>query len=385
MSTVPEENTKSQKDPTENPLVDIPSLAVSDEGSSPKTWRQSFREWAYHILSSVAIVALIKWLAFDIYVIPTPSMEGTLLVGDFLLVSKLSYGARTPRTPLQMPLTNGSIWGTDLPSYLDWIQLPSYRLPGIGKVERGEMVVFHYPAETEKPADVRTFYVKRCMAVPGDSLQLRAAALYIDNKLAEELPNKQQRYFLRTARRINARVFERMGIWELTPTTQGYAFHTTATKAAQLAQKPFVMELKPLIVPEDYNDMHVFPPSSYMNWNVDHFGTLQVPYKGMQITLSDTLLALYGSTIIDHEELKNVKIEEGKLYIQEQPRDTYTFAKNYYFMMGDNRHNSQDSRYWGFVPEDHVVGKPKICLMSFDKRSPFWKSFRWSRFFKLLK
>ena len=362
------------------------SLPESTEvADKPKSRQQLLKEWIYHIVSSVVVVSLIKWLLFDIYIIPTPSMEGSLLVGDLLLVSKLSYGARTPRTILQIPLTNGTIWGTDLPSYLDWLQAPSYRLPGIGSVERNEMVVFHYPAEIERPPDVRTFYVKRCVGMPGDTLQLKAAELYINGKAAQKLSTQQQRYIMKAKRTLNKRVFAEVGVWEVSQTTEGYVFHATAAQAGALERKSFVADLRPLLSSKAQSEPYIFPQSVYVSWNTDYFGPLEIPYEGMQMSLSDTVLALYGSTILHHEELDNAKISQGELYIHDQLQETYTFTRNYYFMMGDNRHNSQDSRYWGFVPEELVIGKPKICLMSFDKQVLFWRSFRWNRLFKLLK
>ena len=358
----------------------------SEKYDDPPTtgWLKGLKEWTYHIVTSVLLVALIKWLTFDIYVIPTPSMEGALLVGDFLLVSKLSYGARTPQTLIQLPLTNGTIWGTNIPAYLNWIQLPMYRLPGLGKVERGEMVVFHYPAETEKPPDVRTFYVKRCVALPGDSLYMRAGKLFVNGTPFPELPTKQQRYLLRTSRTLRPHVFERLGIWEVNQVIEGYVFHGSEKQAQQLTEIPFVTELQPLLAPANYHDKQIFPQSPHISHNTDYFSPLRLPHKGMSIVLNDTSLTLYGSTIVHHEELSNVTIRQGTLYLGDQPQTTYTFNKDYYFMMGDNRHNSQDSRYWGFVPEDHVVGKPILCLMSFNRYAKFWHTFRWSRFFKFL-
>ena len=354
----------------------------STDTASEKSWKQQLKEWGYHIISSVIIVAFIKWIAFDIYVIPTPSMEGSLLVGDFLLVSKLSYGAHTPRTPLQIPLTNGTIWGTDIPSYLDWIQLPSYALPGIGNVEPGEMVVFHYPAETERPPDIRTFYVKRCIGTPGNTLSIKKGRVLINQKAVQLLPTQQRRYILKSSKTLNPRIFTELNIWEIQRTNDGYVFHSTRKQADQLASKPFISVLKPLILPPRYFEPYIFPQRPNFDWNIDQFGPLRVPQKNWRIPLTDSLLAIYGSTILQHEDLSQVAVKNDTLYINQKAQTHYTFTKDYYFMMGDNRHNSQDSRYWGFVPEDHIVGKPKLCIMSFDKEAPFWKSFRWSRFFK---
>ena len=385
----PLSDTVSTTEETSNPstLSDTSSTTLnpSDPSSGPRTWKQSIKEWAYHIVTSVAVVTLIKWIAFDVYVIPTPSMERSLLVGDFLLVSKLSYGARTPRTPLQIPLTNGTIWGTEIPSFLDWIQLPSYALPGIGEVKRGEMVVFHYPAEKERPPDIRTFYVKRCVGVPADTLSLKDGRIHINRTALPLLDTQQRRYLLQSTQSLKERTFNELGIWEVQRNVEGYSFHSSRSQAETLAEKPFVSSLKPLILPTSFTEPYVFPHSKRFTWNVDQFGPLHIPYKGWRIELTDTLLSLYGSTILDHEELANAHISQGKLYISDQPQSHYTFTKDYYFMMGDNRHNSQDSRYWGLVPDDHIVGKPQLCIASFDRRAPFWKSFRWSRLFKLVK
>ena len=346
--------------------------------------RYFYKEWIYQLVSAACVVALIKWLTFDVYVIPTPSMEGSLLVGDFLLVSKLSYGARTPRTPLQIPLTNGTVWGTNIPSYLDWIQLPSYRLPGFGEVERGEIVVFQYPEELAKPADVRTFYVKRCVGLPGDSLYVSAGELYVEQQLLELPESVQYRYFLASTRTLHPRVFQALDIWEVQPVSNGYVFYASAVQAQKLTEKPFVEECTRLLTPQTQHEEHLFPQSSYFKWNIDHFGPILIPHQGLRIALTDTLLALYGPTILSHEERKDIDFREQRLYIDGEAQTHYTFKKDYYFMMGDNRYNSQDSRYWGFVPQDHVVGKPLLSVVSFDRHVPFWRAFRWSRLFKLV-
>ena len=359
-----------EQNTTRNPLP--------TEDNKPQ-WQTQFKEWGWQLISSVFIVMLIKWLLFDIYIIPTPSMERNLRVGDLLLVSKLSYGARSPRTLLQVPLTNGRIWGTNWRSYLDWIQLPSFRLPGIGKVERGEIVVFHYPAETNRPLDVRTFYVKRCIAAAKDTLHIVNGEVFVNQAPDTEYEELQTSYIVKTSKVLNPRVFQKLDIPEVQLIPQGYLIHTRQSIANTLAKNPVITSVEPLKVQADYNDERVFPQSKRYNWNIDHFGPLVIPYEGMEIILTDSLLALYGNTIVAHEELKDASLEADGLYVEGEKLTQYRFGQDYFFMMGDNRHNSEDSRYWGFVPMNHVVGKPKLSLMSFDKNTGIFSKFRWSR------
>ena len=382
-SKTPEEITPMQQATND---IAPPKAPPKEPPKAPPTPLKRFlKEWVYHLVVTVLVISLIKWLVLDVYVIPTPSMESSILVGDFVLVSKLSYGARTFRTPLQVPLTNGVLWGTETPSFLDWISLPSYRLPGIGEVERGEIVVFHYPPETTKPSDVRTLYVKRCVALPKDRLVIRKAAMYINGLLAEDPPHMQRRYLLKSVRGLRERVFDKQKIWEVSKTNGNtYLMHTTPLRAAELEKKAFAKEVRPLIQPAEVVDESLFPHSSAYLWNTDNYGPLIVPYQGFSIQLNDTTLSLYGKIIQDHEEIDNVVVDSSALLIGGQRQTSYTFKKDYYFMMGDNRDNSQDSRYWGFVPFDHVVGKVQLCLVSIDRRAPFWRAFRWSRIFKPL-
>ena len=350
-----------------------------------KSWRAHLKEWGWQLVSSVLIVALVKWLLFDIYIIPTPSMERNLRVGDLLFVSKLSYGARTPTTLLQMPLTNGKIWGTNIPSYLNWIALPSVRFPGIGKVERNEIVVFHYPAEFSRPKDVRTFYVKRCVAIAKDTLFISEGKVIINDKITPTIKGEQKSYLLKSNKVLNMRIFKELDVWEVARLPQGYVVHTIEEKAEKLARIPVIKALTPLYADSLYENEEIFPHHSRYKWNTDFFGPIVVPYKGMNVILNDSTLALYGRTIVNHENVKQIERKADGLFVKGKRIDSYRFKQNYYFMMGDNRHNSQDSRYWGFVPMDHIIGKPKVCLMSFDPHVPLWKKFRWSRFMHLVK
>lgn len=349
-----------------------------------KEKKSPLREWLDAIVFAVVAATLIRWLFMEAFTIPTPSMERSLLVGDFLFVSKVSYGARTPATPLQVPLTHAKIWGTEIPSYLDWIQLPQYRLPGFSDVERNDVVVFNYPPEFEHPVDLKTHYIKRCIAIAGDVVEVRDGQVYVNGEMGANPELMQFRYYVKTGQTIRERVFREYGIWEVMPIQGGYIVHTTPEQADRLKAQPFIEDVVSTTMPEDQPNPRIFPNATYFPWNADFYGPLEIPYEGMKLQLSDTLVAKYGSTIVDYERHENAEVRDHKLYIDGQEVSEYTFKQNYYFMMGDNRHNSEDSRFWGFVPEDHVVGEAAFIWLSLDPQENFFSRIRWRRFFNLI-
>lgn len=342
------------------------------------------KEWLDAIVFAVVAATLIRWVFMEAFTIPTPSMEKSLLVGDFLFVSKISYGPRTPKTPLQIPLTHAKIWGTDIPSYLEWIQLPQYRLPGLGEVERNDVVVFNYPPEFEHPIDLKTHYIKRCIGVPGDILEVKNTQVYINGEPGQNPDEMQFRYYVVTDQTINDRIFENYEIWEYTAINGGYILHTTPAAASELEKLDFVKEVRLAKMPETQVNPRIFPDSRYYAWNSDYYGPIEIPGEGKTIQLDEETLAMYGSTITDYEHHEDVKISEGKLLIDGQEVKEYTFKQNYYFMMGDNRHNSEDSRFWGFVPEDHVVGEAAFIWLSLDANKSLFSKLRWRRFFNII-
>lgn len=392
-------------------LIYLPLIAFNKEvkylgkaSELPTRHRGPLAEWAEAIAFAVITATLIRWLIMEAYVIPTPSMEKSLLVGDYLFVSKFHYGTRTPKTPLQIPLTHQKIWGTNIPSYLDWIQLPQFRLPGTTHIKRNDVVVFNVPPKDlndniDYPVDLKTNYIKRCVAASGDTLRIVNKKIFVNGVQEKDPPLMQYSYLVTAKDRINERYLSKYDISDYR--VMGYSgelpvynMYITPATAEDLKQLPFIVEVKQEVsdpfgqfgarspqTPEP----RIFPGGKYYPWNGDFFGPLVVPAKGMTISINDSTLQAYGDAIQYYDFNKDVKIEDGKLFIRGAEQSTYTFKQNYYFMMGDNRHNSWDSRYWGFVPEDHVVGKGYFIWLSVDPNGSFLNKIRWRRLFNMIK
>ena len=360
--------------------------------------KSAFREWVDSIVFAVVAATLIRWLFMEAFTIPTPSMENSLLVGDFLFVSKLHYGTRTPKTPLQVPLTHQTIWGTDIPSYLDWIQLPQYRLPGFSEVKSGDVVVFNYPPELQHPTDLKTNYIKRCIGTPGDKVEVRNAQVFLNGQAMVNPARMESEYFVSTTTAVNEdKVFRENGVSEFTSYTEtyndtiptndesGYIVYTTADIAGKLKEYDFVRDIRPVVAPKEISEPSLYPSSNLIKWNRDNYGPITVPKEGVTVAMTPENVAFYGTVIKYYEGNENVELAENKITIDGKAIDGYTFKQDYYFMMGDNRHNSADSRYWGFVPMDHIVGKAVFVWMSIDPNpTSAANKIRWNRLFRTI-
>ena len=336
--------------------------------------------WWRALLFAVTAAVLVRWGLGENYVIPSASMEGTLLTGDVVLVSKLHYGARTPKTPLQLPLTHQYVWGTRLPAYFAGLQLPVLRLPGLSRVKRGDIVVFNYPPDLGRPLDLRTYYIKRCVALPGDRVQLREGELQVNGRRAPVPTCLQHRYFLPTEKVLPERLWREYGIaqYQRVPDGSGYVAYTSLATLNKLQTAGYVHGGACLLAPKGATQPAIYGGVE-SGWNEDHFGPLQVPKKGMEIPINAVTLRQYGDMIEHHEGHAEVHRTEEELWIGDKLLSRYTFRRDYYFMLGDNRHNSKDSRFIGFVPADHIVGKGVRVLFSIDSQAPFWYKLRWRR------
>ncbi|MDO9255381.1 MAG: signal peptidase I [Bacteroidales bacterium] len=385
--------------------------------------KSQLREWTDAIIFAVVAASIIRIFMIEAYTIPTSSMEKSLLVGDFLFVSKMSYGPKLPNTPLAFPFVHHTMPLTQFAkSYVEWITWPYYRFPGFTTIKHGDVVVFNYPdGDTvalkqqnqsyyslirqvgrervwndkfnfgdivARPVDKRENYIKRCIGLPGDTIQIIDEVVHINGKALDFPELSQFLYLVKTdGNPINKRLIGKLDITETVQQTESGDQEITLTQesAAKLKELPNVLSVEKIIQPKGFWQPYIFPFDSAYAWNVDNFGPLYIPKAGATVQLTLANLPLY-SRIINAYELNSLDIKDGKIFINGKIATSYTFKLDYYWMMGDNRHNSADSRFWGFVPVDHIVGKAVFVWLSLDNnKSLFDGKIRWSKLFRTIK
>ncbi|WP_300110234.1 signal peptidase I [uncultured Alistipes sp.] len=399
-----------------------------------KTYKAVY-EWVNAIIFATIVASLVHLFFFQMYVIPSSSMENSLLIGDYLYVSKVAYGPQMPNTPVAFPFVHHTMpFSKTKKSFSECIRWPYHRLKGMGSIERNDVVVFNFPAGDTvllerqevsyydmlrdyqrtfgreegrkrlqqeytiitRPVDKRENYIKRCVGLPGDTLQIIDTDIYIDGVHQE--PIEQRQFLYRTATPISDYALEKLNISECTYTDEygreravpSLYFMTDASKAeldrldkqARESGHGEVIDARKQVAttPTD-----VFPQDYRYAWNQDNYGPIWIPQKGATITLTTDNLPLYRRIIETYEGNRLEVSDDGQILINGVATDSYTFRMNYYWMMGDNRHNSADSRFWGFVPEDHVVGKASFIWLSLDRNKSFPGNIRWSRMFTKVK
>ncbi len=337
------------------------------------------------IFIAFLIALLIQWLLFDIYRVPSDSMEETILAGDCLFVSKFHYGAQSPGIIFRVPFFREFIWGK-VPSYLDWVELNQFRFPGISDVKIGDVVVFRNPTVLNIPQDIRPTMVKRCVAGPGDAVEIKHSGVYL-NGLSEKTRSIKNKYWL-IGSRIDDKVINQFQIAEPIPFIEtfndsipsnditGYQVDMTPETALKLSKAHY--SIRKINSDSGKSDLKIYPHAKLFSWNADWMGPIVVPKKGMRIELSKFNMLLYSDLIQYYEDNKGVIFTGNAIFKNDEQQKYYTFKKDYYFMLGDNRPNSIDSRFWGFVPKDHIVGKVINVILSFDKSG----NIRSNRFFK---
>ncbi|MAP80764.1 MAG: signal peptidase I [Aequorivita sp.] len=373
---------------------------IPDRDLKPRT---STGEWISSVLFAVVAATIVHTYIMQPFTIPTSSLEKTLLVGDFLFVSKFHYGARTPMTPIAFPMVHDTIPVVRTKSYLSKPQIPYFRFPGFQDIKRNDIVVFNWPVDTVnafqqygdgkyyyKPIDKKSNYVKRAVGLPGDSLEIRDGYVFINGK-QNELPDRaklQFSYAIRTSGPINPQLF--LGRYDITDgveydkASSVYYFKAISDESIEmLKNNPSVIEIIPLKNKKGQWDSRVFPNNQNYAWNTDFFGPLYIPKKGVTVSITPESLPFYKRIIEVYEGselgIENQISQAGtEVLLNGEPITEYTFKMDYYWMMGDNRNNSEDARTWGFVPFNHVVGKPVFVWMSWDSLN---KKVRWDRLF----
>lgn len=304
-------------------------------------------------------------------------MEKSLLTGDFMFINKLSYGPRLPKTLLSIPFVNQKYYST-------LISLPYMRLFGSPDIERNDIVVFNYPIEDEHPVDHRTYFVKRCLAISGDSLRIIDGLAYVNNQLTNNEEFLQFNYHIKSDTVLDSLFIAKYNLIEggKISDNNDYSFTLSKELADTLRSKTFISIIEKNNEKKEMWDEFVFPFNEHYKWNVDNYGPIKIPAEGDTVRLDSTNLCLYERIITKYEG-NTLELKGDTIYINNVVTNTYVIQMNYYFMMGDNRHNSQDSRHWGFVPEDHIIGKATRIIYSNDKIKH--TGIRWGRIFNGIK
>ena len=396
-----------------------------------KGWKKgpmrTLMSWVDAIVYALVLVYFLFLFIGQNYQIPSSSLEKSLLTGDFLWVNKVTYGPRVPQTPLHFPLAQNTLPFFNCKSYIENPQLDYHRLKGLRNVERMDIVVFNFPAGDTvalnepnpdyytsccrygrdavwankdrfgeiiyRPVDRRDNYVKRCLGLPGETLQIKDGIVYINGQAVPQPKNVQYRYYIVTdGTQISEEFFEELGIsvedrnhaidmyGQIIPNV--YVLPLTGEMKKTLQAKPWITEIQQ-IQADPSECIETYPVGTDYGWTHINYGPIWIPKKGAKVDLTLQNLPLYERCIRNYEG-NTLEVKDGKIYINGQPATSYTFKMDYYWMQGDNRDNSLDSRYWGFVPEDHIVGTPSIILISFDKDHKLFNGgIRWNRIFKM--
>lgn len=379
-------------------------------------------DWLDAIIFAVVVVTFINIFFFQAFKIPSSSMESSLYTGDHLFVEKLTYGPKILQTPLTVPFTHNVIAGHE--SYSTLIHNDYRRLKGFRRVRRGDCVVFNFPngdtvltrAPADdwyavcraigrenavrlygpvkvRPSDKKDHYVKRCVAVAGDTLSIVDGVVMVNGIPLDVPPGMQMTWRVTTSgQRLNPKFIDRLGVntAELIYDSRlpGYpVMPLTSAMLDKVRGNSSVVSVESCLElpgPNGEGDPDIFPFDPSYGWTRDSFGPLWIPAKGATVRLDEDNIALYERIITAYEGHSLSRGDDGRITIDGSPADSYTFAQDYYFMMGDNRHNSLDSRYWGFVPEDHIVGRPAIIWLSTDRNKSFPNNVRWRRFLKIV-
>ncbi len=365
--------------------MNIPFFSKNKKDEEKKVKKSAGREWLDAGVFAIVAATIIRTFFLEAYTIPTPSMEKSLLVNDYLFVSKMHYGPRIPMTPLAIPFMHHTIPFLGTKSYSEAVKWPYKRLWGFSSIERNDDVVFNWPADKEnnRPIDKKENYIKRCVGIAGDTLEVRNREVYINGQPGYKPKYRQYMYyaFVGNGEPINAETLEDLKIENYKDENNNpvqNVFPLTDEEVLNLKAIPNVSVLMADSVNQKFAPGVVqadcFPGDTvHCKWNQDFYGPIYIPKKGVPIQLSINNIMVYKTLITEYEHHTLSADASNNILIDGKISTSYTPIMNYYWLMGDNRHNSLDSRFWGFVPEDHVVGKAWFIWMSYDSHGPRWK------------
>ncbi len=383
-----------------------------NKNAEPKKKKSKAREWTDAIIFAVVAATVIRVFFIEAYTIPSGSMEKSLLVGDFLFVSKVNYGARIPMTPVAFPFAHHTMPLTGTKAYWDGVQWKYRRLPGLQDIKRNDVVVFNFPEGdtvaleaqdgnyyqmllqsdrqaihanytiVSRPVDKRENFIKRCIAIAGDTVSMVDGLAIVNGKKTPLVGTGGFSYLVEfKSDDINLGLFQEQGFKISQVSQTVWQFDGTPEMITALKKSEYVKSVKEVLMERGSYDQQIFPHDPNRRWNLDNYGPIIVPKKGWTVKLDSNTMPLYERSIRIYEGNKLEKVGADWL-INGKKATEYTFKMNYYWMMGDNRHQSADSRYWGFVPEDHIVGKALFIWMSFDNEGSWFNKIRWNRIFK---
>jgi signal peptidase I len=346
--------------------------------------KKTIRDWFKAILIAFLIAVLLRVFFFQSVTITDQRMENTLVPGDHLLVNKLNLGARFPMTLLSIPLVGEKIPFTETNSWVSWIQIPFFRLPGFSDISRNDLIVFNYPREVDLPVDKRKVIVNRCIALPGDTIAIIDKKVFVNNGMVDNPAGVKFKYRIITnGADLTEDILKQFQLIDGGPSEVSYIYDYVMTPkmADSLTRQEYIKTVRPIKLVRGEQSQLYFPYSKYFPWNLDYYGPVEVPASGKSVKLNFRTIVLYEDLIRDYEG-NQVEVKDSAVYINGKKDSVYTFKLDYYFVMDDNRDNAKDSRYWGFLPEDHIIGTPSFVWFSIAREKNDHSRVRWDRFLK---